>query len=206
LIIPLKKNAIKYEIKASAVICRSNRPKNAPKEVPFKNDKEAVEVATKWLTLHFGKLGTGVELSVIGIQHSSSGHEKPVYDWDFGHTISFTANYRGIRTDHGAVVYITGKTDISATVELFKYTTLGKRRSLVSAADSKKALLTRLSKQKNTVDLQKWIKSKKPELRFVWSPAANAKVDYEYDVLAPSWMFGDRYAVDGFTGAPWVND
>ena len=108
----IDENAVRYP--------RDPTPKPSG-ETPFPNDDDASAAARKWINAHFGPLPRAVSLEITGIQHSSSGRDKPAFEWDHGHTIAFREVYRGIPTGGFAIIYVTGRTHFSATVQLYSY-------------------------------------------------------------------------------------
>lgn len=178
-------------------------------EVPFLTDDQAVAAAKKWITRNFGKLPEDVCLKATRVLHSSSGRPKPAFDWDIGHTITLRAYYRGIPTDNTTVIYITGRTKITGTIDLRRYTPLKTRGHIVDAEAAKRAWRKVIAPRKDAAEVLKHLDTKtKPRLLFVWSPKANSDVKLSYDVLAPTWVLDDeeRIMVDGHSGNPWIND
>jgi len=185
-----------------------------PKEPPFEADAQAVAAAQAWIAAHFGEMPSGVTLQVKTIDHSSSGRAAPAYDWDHGHTISFTELYRGIPTDSGAIIYITGRTSFNATIDLYEYFPVsGSERKIVSgevASKSFRDLWVKAGHSLSADELAQWDRTVKPRLVYVWSPlTSELQTGAQTDkCTAPTWALDTegRIMVDGQTGKIWEND
>jgi len=197
------------EFKVSSDIVVYRRPPMPPTESPFPTDDAAITAARSWIETSFGALPAGVSLEVKRINHSSSGREKPEFDWDHGHTIVFCEKYRGVATDGGAVIYLTGRTQFSASVFLFSYKTIsGTAKTLVDKKDGVAAWRARFQQRPDAKEiLPQFDKKAAPKLKYVWSPPANRGPDGR-DVIAPTWVLDDEdtIMVDGHTGEAWFND
>ncbi|MBI3817392.1 MAG: hypothetical protein HY286_01780 [Planctomycetes bacterium] len=91
-------------------------PPKPPSEPPYATDDEAVEGAKNWIIQHFGPLPPNVNYVAKSVQHSSSGQDKPQFDWDRGHTIRLQLTYKDIPMDEASILYITGKTQFDGYV------------------------------------------------------------------------------------------
>jgi len=187
------------------------RDPQPPREEPFATDEAAIAAAQQWIVAHFGELPPHSSLKVKALDHSSSGRPQPAFDWDRGHTITFTQLFRGIPTDRFAVIYITGQTQFSASVSLCSFEPLPRsRKPVVNANVAIKALRDVYEKMNvGPKFLAEFDKKAHAKMSYVWSPEANRDhlLD-EIDVLAPTWVIDDeeRLVVDAHTGKPWMND
>lgn len=187
-----------------------NSPKpRPPTEEPFATDAEAVNAAQAWIESHFGKLVPALRLELKHVDHSSSGGPTPRFDWDRGHTIVFKEIYRGIPTDGGAVIYITGRTKFSASISLYSYAPVaGSGKPLVTKQAAIAAWRTLLKQRGSASDvLARFDNGVQPHLLYVWSPLANRGSTGE-EFVVPTWALEqeDLYMVDGHTGKAWYND
>jgi hypothetical protein len=182
-----------------------------PKEEPFATDEAAIAAAQQWIVAHFGTLPPHTSLKVKSLEHSSSGHPRAAFDWDHGHTITFTQLFRGIPTDRFAVIYITGRTQFSASVSLCSFEPLPRsRKPVVNQNVAIKALRDVYEKMNvGPKFLAEFDKTAHAKMSYVWSPEANRDhlLD-DVDVLAPTWVINaeERLVVDAHTGKPWMND
>jgi hypothetical protein len=206
---PIRK-ADEFEIGNSSVRHPKNpQPVEPPTEPPYATDDAAVRAAMNWLRDHFGELPEGVTLKATEVLHSSSGREKPEFDWDVGHTIHLRAAYRGIPTEDGAVIYIRGKSQIHGTIFLRRYTPMGMPRPVIEAAKAKDAWRRIVAARENPEEALKQFEAQaKPRLMFVWSSEANRDVQDSDWIVTPTWVLDDEelIMVDGHSGKPWFND
>ncbi len=113
------KNAADFSILLGDILQypREPRPLRA-KEEPFEKDADAIAAARAWITAHFGQLPQTISLEVTRIDRSPLGRPKPTFGLYEGHIIVFRERYHGLPTDSGPVIYIAGRTQFAATVEL----------------------------------------------------------------------------------------
>jgi hypothetical protein len=182
-----------------------------PTEEPFDTDEDAIAAAVKWLVDQFGELPPDTSLQVTSLEHSSSGHSKAVFDWDRGHTITFEQRFNGIPTDSHTVIYITGRTQFSASVSLCSFDPVPEsRKEIVDEGVAIKALRDVYENAKAGPEvLEQFDKKAHAKLEYLWSPKANQSSGLdEMNILAPTWVINGekRVVVDGHSGKPWVND
>ena len=175
-------------------------------EPPFSTDEQAVAAARAWLTAHFGHLQEGASLEVKTVYRSSSGRPKPANDSDIGHTIVFCEHFRGIPTDNYTTVCITGKTQISATVDIRRYTPVESPKRIVDAAAAKEVWRKGLAAHESTAATLDNLRRRRSQgLSSCGCPRAGFATDSTF--LAPTWnVDGGIMMVDGHSGEPWVND
>jgi hypothetical protein len=181
-----------------------------PTEEPYATDEEAVKAATDWLVKHFGRLPPETALVTTRVQRSSSGQDKPAYDWDRGHTIVLCQTFRGTPTSNDTILYITGKTRFSGSIGLASFEPIpGSAKPTISKEEAVKAVRrmaeARGATAKHLEDLDKRLK---PVLEYEWSPTYNEGFDLDTPVLNPNWHMipGEPLMVDAHTGKLWVND
>ena len=182
-----------------------------PKEEPFATDEAAIAAAQQWIIAHFGELPAYTSLELKSLEHSSSGHPQSVHAWDRGHTISFRQTYRGMPTDKFAIIYITGRTQFSASVCLCSFAPLSNSaKPVVSAKFAIKALRDVYEGMDiGSEFLAQFDNEATAILSYVWSPEANEVHSLKTAaVLAPTWVIDndERLLVDAHTGKPWMND
>ncbi|MEX0715181.1 MAG: hypothetical protein WD066_01270 [Planctomycetaceae bacterium] len=189
---------------------REYRDPEPPEEEPYASDEEAVAAAIRWIERHFGKSPAHTSLRATRIQHSSSGQDRPRYDWDRGHTIVFEQTYRGLPTDRYAVVYITGRTRFKVDLDVCEFQPIeNSGRKIVGPEDGVAAWRKGFEDQgASPEDLAEFDKNVSPRLSFVWSPQENLRADRDrtVQILAPNWDLFDGAMIDAYTGKPWRDD
>lgn len=166
------------------------------------------------LLRHFGPLSPKSTLEVERVQHSASGRDKPVFDWDRGHTIAFHLFYDGVRTDRAVILYLVGRSRFSGSIGLFAIEPVaGSAKKTISKESVLAALRAQAAAQgvpsSKLGELEKRMNAN-PRIEYVWSPEHNrgAKYPREYETLAPQWVLFDdaRILADAHTGKLWFND
>lgn len=178
-------------------------------EPPFETDAEAVEAAKDWIVKRFGPLGSGLTLSASSIRHSSSGHDKPVYDWDKGRTIVLELVYENIPLDIRSILYNSGKTQFHGTIKIgtvkalsdTKKEIISMERAIDSCSKLVRAVLGRES------DVSEFRKKASPRLEYVEETRSILDIEQKARVFRPCWVMavaGEKARVDAYTGQAWL--
>ncbi|HEX6813634.1 MAG TPA: hypothetical protein VF384_18590 [Planctomycetota bacterium] len=175
-------------------IVRDSPPTPAP-EAPFATDQEAEQFLRAWLCEKFGPLPADTGLQVTSVQRSASGHDKPQYDWDAGHTFVFMQTWRNVVTDRSALLYLQGRSKVSGTVSLARITSIaGSDRKILDEAAARAQFAAVLrSMGRDTAEAA----SCPMRLQFIWDDG-----DEKTCELRPVWGIGEGPGyLDAVTGA-----
>jgi hypothetical protein len=204
-----RRNTEMFSIQTRRVLFPRHRedPK-PPTDRPFDSDEQATAAARHWIDSHFGPLPEQVALKVVKVWRSSSGNDKPEYDWDIGHTIVFASYYAGVKTDRRSVVYITGRSRYTCDCDLRHFTPIAPRKEIIDAEVGKGAWVRRLEREGASVKEVQLFRTKAVgRLEYVVS-RKHTHPDQRTLILAPTWIFDPdaTLMVDGHSGETWRND
>lgn len=183
--------------------------RNAAPSDPFPTNEEAVQTARKWIGVHFGSMSAGTDLMVQSVQQSASGHDRPVYSWDRGHTVTLRQTYLGVPLHASAVVYILGRNGLAGTVQLVRVEPVpGSMANVITSEDamrSAKKFMQDKGASVNDIDVSGG--SGSPRLEYVCLRIGDGSAVTRSE-FRPQWVIvpGEPLMVDAHSGKAWLND
>ena len=180
-------------------------------ENAFEKDDDATSAAIEWIHGRFDSFTPDTSLEVVAVEHSSSGRDRPSSDAEKGHTITFLEAWSGYQTDRSAVIYISGRTWYSGTIQLATLAPKrGSSRAIVSKDEAVRAFLKTMPpgiSPDKAAEIENRIWDEL-HIKYVWAPPYNEKHNADVEVLSPNWTLKaeDSPLVDAYTGRIWRND
>lgn len=168
-------------------------------EPPFATDQEAEQFLREWLQRTFGPLPPDSSLVVTSVKRSASGGDRPMYDWDQGHTFVFEQRWRGLSTDRCVVLLLRGRSMVHGTVQLARLTPIeGTMHSILDEQAARECVAAALrSMGRDPAEAASY----PMHLGYLYDDG-----DEESAVLRPVWWIGDGPGyVDAVTGNPGRN-